>query len=408
MVKADLIVVGAGAAGCFGAIKAAEHFPDAKIIVLEKSTKVLSKVKISGGGRCNVTNVITKPDELSKNYPRGERFLKKAFYEFSSSDMKDWLASKGVKLRLYPDGCYFPESNDSQTIIDCFLKLLDDFNVPIHSQQKVTNIEQKNGNEWLVVTDTETYSAKAVLFTVGGQPKISGFEALKSLNLKIVDPLPSLFTFNMPNEAIKALMGIVTEQASVKIAGEKWSSSGPLLITHWGMSGPAILKCSAFGARILAEKGYNATILVNWSGDLKAEACLKVIQDQSSSNKLVVNAPLFGLKSRLWEYLLQKIGFSDQLRWSDLGPKQSNRLAELLVNDAYKMEGKTTFKEEFVTAGGVDLNEIDVKTMQAKNYPGIFFAGEAMDIDGITGGFNFQAAWTTSSIAGKNCLIQNN
>lgn len=404
MIKADLIVVGAGAAGCFGAIKAAEHFPDARIIVLEKSTKVLSKVKISGGGRCNVTNVITKPDELSKNYPRGERFLKKAFYEFSSSDMKDWLASKGVKLRLYPDGCYFPESNDSQTIIDCFLKLLDEYNVPIHSQQKVTNIEQTLGNEWLVVTDTETYSAKAVLFTVGGQPKIAGFEALKSLNLKIVDPLPSLFTFNMPGEAIKALMGIVTEKASVKIAGEKWSTSGPLLITHWGMSGPAVLKCSAFGARILAEKGYNATILVNWTGELKANECLEMIQSQRTSNKLVLNVPLFGLKSRLWEYLLQKIGFFDQLRWSDLGPKQSNRLAELLVNDAYKMEGKTTFKEEFVTAGGVDLNEIDVKTMQAKNYPGLFFAGEAMDIDGITGGFNFQAAWTTAFIAGKNCL----
>lgn len=404
MIKADLIVVGAGAAGCFGAIKAAEHFPDARIIVLEKSTKVLSKVKISGGGRCNVTNVITKPDELSKNYPRGERFLKKAFYEFSSSDMKDWLASKGVKLRLYPDGCFFPESNDSQTIIDCFLKLLDEYKVPIHSQQKVTNIEQTLGNEWLVVTDTETYSAKAVLFTVGGQPKIAGFEALKSLNLKIVDPLPSLFTFNMPGEGIKALMGIVTEKASVKIAGEKWSTSGPLLITHWGMSGPAVLKCSAFGARILAEKGYNATILVNWTGELKANECLEMIQSQRTSNKLVLNVPLFGLKSRLWEYLLQKIGFSDQLRWSDLGPKQSNRLAELLVNDAYKMEGKTTFKEEFVTAGGVDLNEIDVKTMQAKNYPGLFFAGEAMDIDGITGGFNFQAAWTTAFIAGKNCL----
>lgn len=404
MEKVDVIVVGAGAAGCFGAIHAAENHPSAKIVILEKSNKVLSKVKISGGGRCNVTNVISDPVELSKNYPRGERFLKKAFYSFSSADMKHWLEAKGVKLRLYPDGCYFPETNDSQTIIDCFTTQMKRFHIETRLHQKVEKISPYENNQWLVETDSNQYITRAVLFTVGGQPKITGFEALQSLNLKIIDPLPSLFTFNMPNESIKELMGIVTEHASVKIAGEKWSSSGPLLITHWGMSGPAILKCSAFGARILAEKGYNATVLVNWSGDLKAEACLKVIQEQSSSNKLVVNAPLFGLKSRLWEFLLLKIGFSAQLRWSDLGPKQSNRLAELLVNDAYRMEGKTTFKEEFVTAGGVDLNEIDVKTMQAKNYPGLFFAGEAMDIDGITGGFNFQAAWTTSSIAGKNCL----
>lgn len=400
----DVVVVGAGAAGCFAAIQAGTHFPGAKVLVLEKSNKSLAKVKISGGGRCNVTNELSDPAELSKHYPRGERFLKKAFYTFSSNDMVAWLKAKGIALRTYPDGCLFPVSNDSQTIIDCFLGELNRLDIPIRLSSKVEKIVPHEGN-WKLLTGAGEINAKAVVLTAGGQPKINGFDLLGELELKIVPPLPSLFTFNMPNEPVRALMGIVTENASVRIAGEKWSADGPLLITHWGMSGPAVLKCSAFGARILAEKEYKTTVLVNWTGDLKPDEVRAVLGEWKNSAKKVQNTSLFALKSRLWSFLLEKTGIGEEQRWSELGARSLNRLIETLVNDPYTMEGKTTFKEEFVTAGGIDLQEIDVQSMQAKKYPGLFFAGEVMDIDGVTGGFNFQAAWTTAFIAGKSVLL---
>lgn len=403
MENVEIVVIGAGAAGCFGAIQAASHFPNAKIVILERGKEPLAKVRISGGGRCNVTNVLTDPAELSKSYPRGERFLKKAFYQFSSKDMKDWLDKRNIPLTLYPDGCYFPTSNSSETIISCFLSEIKRSGVQLLTEHRVDElIHQEDG--WLVKSSKGNWFAKAVLFTIGGQPKISGFNNLQGIDLKLVAPLPSLFTFNMPNEPIRDLMGIVTENATVRIQGEKWNSSGPLLITHWGMSGPAVLKCSAFGARILAEKEYKATILVNWTGDSKVDEVAQAIHELKTSNKLVVNVALFDIKSRLWEYIIVKSGIAATQRWSELGPKQINKLAECLVNDAYRMSGKTTFKEEFVTAGGIDLNEINVNTMEAKRFPGLFFAGETMDIDGITGGFNFQAAWTTAYVAGKSLL----
>jgi predicted Rossmann fold flavoprotein len=403
MEKADVIVIGAGAAGCFGAIQAAIHFPNANIVVLERGKEPLAKVRISGGGRCNVTNVLSDPSELSKAYPRGERFLKKAFYQFSSNNMKDWLAERNIPLTLYPDGCYFPTSNSSETIIACFLSEMKQLGIRLLTENRVETVEQV-ADGWSVKTQKGEWRAKSVLYTIGGQPKISGFNNLQGVDLKLIEPLPSLFTFNMPNESIRELMGIVIENAAVKIQGEKWNATGPLLITHWGMSGPAVLKCSAYGARILAEKNYQATILVNWTGDLKLDEVSTALLEWKTSNKFVANTPLFAIKSRLWEFILEKSGVSKQQRWSEIGPKQINKLAESLVNDTYSMSGKTTFKEEFVTAGGIDLNEINVQTMEAKRFPGLFFAGEAMDIDGITGGFNFQAAWTTSFIAGKSIL----
>ena len=400
----DVLVIGAGAAGCFSAIKASENFKHAKIAILERSSKPLAKVKISGGGRCNVTNVISDPEELSKHYPRGERFLKKAFYQFSSSDMKAWLESKNVPLKLYPDGCYFPLSNDSQTIIDCFLNELKKNGVQLLLNQRVESIGKLDSGLFEVQTPEEIFRSKTVIVTTGGQPKISGFELLKAFPLKIVPPVPSLFTFNMPNEPIKELMGIVQENALVKIIGEKWTSDGPLLITHWGMSGPAVLKTSAFGARIFESKGYKSQIAVNWTGEENQERVRETIVEFVKSNKLVVNTPLYGLKSRLWVYLVEKAGIPNLFKCSELTSKHRNKLLEVLVNDIYSMEGKTTFKEEFVTAGGVDLSEINVQTMESKKVPGLFFAGETMDIDGVTGGFNFQAAWTPAAIAGKNVL----
>lgn len=399
MNECDVVVIGAGAAGCFAAIRIAELNPNLRVVILERGLKPLAKVKISGGGRCNVTNVVSNPNELSENYPRGNRFLKKAFYSFSSADMIAWLKKRGIELKEYPDGCLFPETNDSQTIIDCFLYEMKRLNVELLLQHRVDELFQKN-EKWQITTDQGGFSAENVVLTLGGQPKQSGFDLLKSVDIQFVSPVPSLFTFNMPKEPIKELMGVVIEHARVKIAGEKWSTTGPLLVTHWGMSGPAVLKCSAFGARILADKGYKSLILVNWTGIEKGVEVAEKVKSEVNSMKKIVNTPLFGIKSRLWEFLIEKAGFSLEARWSDLKEKSILRLTEILTNDTYQMEGKTTFKEEFVTAGGIDLQEINVQTMEAKRFPGLFFAGEVMDIDGVTGGFNFQAAWTTSFIAG--------
>ncbi len=406
MIFRDVVVIGAGAAGCFAAIQAAEHFPNATITILERGIKPLQKVKVSGGGRCNVTNVISDPSELSKNYPRGERFLKKAFYTFSSNEMKSWLEKKGVFLKLYPDGCYFPESNDSQTIIDCFLKEMKRLKIVLNLNERVDEVSQGNNGTWKIISNSNEYISKSVVISIGGQPKESGFSMLKSLDLKMITPFPSLFTFNLPEEkAIVPLMGIVNENTSVKIAGEKWATDGPLLITHWGFSAPAVLKCSAFGARILAEKKYNSAIIVNWTNQFSREEVDAKLWEQKNSQKYISNTPLFSIKSRLWEFLIEKAGIGKEQRWLDLPLKLKNRLFEILVADNYSMSGKTTFKEEFVTAGGVDLSEINVQTMEARRFPGLFFAGEALDIDGITGGFNFQSAWTTAFIAGKSVLL---
>lgn len=404
MVEVDVLIVGAGAAGCFTAIQAAESYPDLKIRILEKSKHPLAKVKVSGGGRCNVTNVLSDPAELSKKYPRGERFLKKAFYQFSSTDMVHWLLVKGVKLKLYPDGCYFPESNDSQTIIDCFLSELKRLQVLMELQTGVLSIA-KIDNLFRIETSHNVYVAKRVIATTGGHPKITGLDYLKPLDVKLVDPVPSLFTFNLPEHPIRDLMGIVNEHTQVRISGGKWNSEGPLLITHWGLSGPAILVASAFGARDLANVNYEKDFHVNWSGGLSVNDTFDLLLCQRSARKLVRNVPLFGIKTRLWEFLVGKAGIDPERTWEQCSEKQLLRLAEELAVGQFHVSGKTTFKEEFVTAGGVDLSQIDVQSMQSKQVPGLFFAGEVMDIDGVTGGFNFQAAWTTAYIAGKHVGI---
>lgn len=399
--KVDVLVIGAGAAGCFAAIQAKTKFPEASVCILEKSNKALSKVKISGGGRCNVTNVISDPVELSRNYPRGERFLKKAFHQFSSDDMKRWLEDRNVKLRLYPDGCYFPESNSSETIIQLFQNELRKGNVPIHFHEGVTEIK-KTDNHFQVTSTNTTWEATNVICTTGGHPKLTGFNYLEDFGVKIIPPVPSLFTFNLPDDSIVELMGIVKEEATARLKGEKWNGDGPLLVTHWGLSGPAILKCSAFGARILHDADYNYNFSVNWTGDLKPDDVMSELKAQLESSKQIGNTPMFAIKSRLWNYLLERSNIKSDATWKSLNTKNLNKLTEELVNGSFKMQGKTTFKEEFVTAGGVDLNQIDVNRMEHKNISGLFFAGEVMDIDGITGGFNFQAAWTTAYIAGNS------
>lgn len=405
MKEVDVLVVGAGAAGCFAAIVASSTFPDASVLILEKTNKILAKVKVSGGGRCNVTTTISDPIELSKNYPRGEKFLKKAFYQFSSKEMMQWLQSKGVDLTSYPNGCVFPSSNDSQTIIDCFLKELKMNSVPIAINQPVTNITKQQDGSFLVESNSTSYKAKSVIVTTGGQSKISGLDFLSSFNLKLVNPVPSLFTFNLPNQQASDLMGLSQENVRVRLEGEKWSSFGAVLFTHWGMSGPAILKSSAFGARILHEKEYDSAFYLNWTGCDNQQEVSEHIDRIKISNKLLVNFPLFQIKQRLWEFLIQRATISSTMKCSDLTTKHTNKLIETLTNDKYFLKGKTTFKEEFVTAGGIDLGQVNVQRMEVKEVPGLFFAGEVLDIDGVTGGFNFQAAWTTAFIAGKNALV---
>jgi predicted Rossmann fold flavoprotein len=396
----QIAIIGGGAAGFFAAISAKESFPDASVTIYEKSNKVLSKVKVSGGGRCNVTHACFNSSELSNFYPRGGNFLKKAFRQFNAASTVEWFQKRSVPLVTLPDNCMFPASDSSQTIINCFVNEINKLGVKIQLQAAVTQLFFHEKSIELMIGE-QTVFVDRVIVTTGGQAKKSG---LDWLNHTYVDPVPSLFTFNMPSEKIKELMGIVVNPAKVKIEGEKLEADGPLLITHWGMSGPAILKLSAWGARLFAEKEYNFYVLVSWITDLKEEDLRKKLLQIRALNpsKKVSNLNPFSFPNRLWHFLLEKLEMSPELKWIDLGSKTMNRLVNVLLNDRYEVRGKTTFKEEFVTAGGISLSEIDVQTMQSKKHPGIFFAGEVMDIDGVTGGFNFQAAWTTAWIAGRN------
>lgn len=398
-----IAIIGGGAAGFFAALSAKEHFPNHKVIILEKSSKVLAKVKISGGGRCNVTNATFDNKQLASFYPRGENYLRKAFEQFNAQSTVEWFEKRGVMLKTYPDNCIFPLSNDSQTIIDCFLAEAHKLGVEVLLNTAVREIKQtKSGFELL--TDKETVIVDRVIVTTGGQPKISGLKWLEDLGHTIIDPVPSLFTFNMSGNTVCELMGNVVEHTTVKVEGTKLIGKGPLLVTHWGMSGPAILQLSAWGARILAERNYEFAILVNWLEEKKEDVLRNDLERviTEHGNKMIGNLNPFPMTSRLWNFLLQKSDIHAEMRWKDLGKKASNRLINTLLNDRYVVQGKTTFKEEFVTAGGVSLQDVDFKTMQSRKLPGMYFAGEVLDVDGITGGFNFQAAWTTGYVAGQS------
>lgn len=396
-----IAIIGGGAAGFFAALSAKQHHPDAHVRIFEKTSKFLAKVKISGGGRCNVTNATFNQRLLSENYPRGEKFLRKAFEQFDAKSTVEWFESRDVALKTYPDQCIFPLANDSQAIIDCFWFEARKLGVEIVLSQGVDGIKRTEKGFQLHFKDSEEMVDR-VIVTVGGQPKSAGLQWLADIGHRIVPPVPSLFTFNMPQDPIRELMGIVVEKASVRIEGQKLIGKGPLLVTHWGMSGPAILQLSAWGARILAEKQYQCSILVNWLDDEKEEALRAQIKTilTTHGSKMISNHNPFPMPNRLWLFLLAKNEIDPASRWHDLAGKNLNKLVNTLINDRYEVKGKTTFKEEFVTAGGVDLADIDNKTMESKVCPGLFFAGEVMDIDGITGGFNFQAAWTTGFIAG--------
>ncbi len=398
-----LIVIGGGAAGFFCAVNAARLNPSLHVTLLEKSNKLLSKVKVSGGGRCNVTHSCFEIAELSKRYPRGEHFVRKAFHQFFTTNTIEWFEERGVKLKTEADGRMFPVTNSSQTIIDCLLKEVNTYGVEILMNREVKDVKSENDKWTIKLSSEEVLEANFVCIASGGFPKLQQFDWLKNTGHSIIAPVPSLFTFNIPNHPITKLMGVSVPDATIKIQSTKLKNTGPLLITHWGMSGPCVLKLSAWGARELQEKGYDFTILVNWLNDKKEQELkdeLQLIRKQNGSQK-IINNNLFQLPNRLWQFLLQEAGVKEEGRWADLPSKEQNKLIQLLTAHEFHVKGKTTFKEEFVTAGGVDLKQVDPNTMQSKLQPGLFFAGEILDVDGITGGFNFQHAWTSGFIAGK-------
>ncbi|GLR16036.1 BaiN/RdsA family NAD(P)/FAD-dependent oxidoreductase [Portibacter lacus] len=396
-------IIGGGAAGFFAALSVAEHHPKASISILEKSPKLLSKVKVSGGGRCNVTNGTESIKDLWKAYPRGGRALKKLFPIFNTKHTYEWFESRGVPLMIQEDNCVFPVSQDSQSIIDCFLDQAKKSKIDIRTRCGVERIrEVENFQIALSISKGEEEIFDKVIIATGGSPKRKGLEWLEELGHKIENPVPSLFTFNMPSESIRSLMGVVVEETITTIQGTALKSDGPLLITHWGMSGPSILKLSAFGARMLSEMNYEFNVQVNWVNEVNNEVVKQELQSvlKDHGKKLLTNYRPYGLPDRLWQYLLVKSELPADRIWSDIGKKGMNKLVTLLTNDVYEVKGKTTFKEEFVTCGGVSLESINMKTMESKVVKNLYFSGEVMDIDAITGGYNFQGAWTTGYVAG--------
>jgi predicted Rossmann fold flavoprotein len=398
-----IAVLGAGAAGFFSAISAKEHHPNASVVIFEKSQKVLAKVKVSGGGRCNVTNGTTSISDLAKGYPRGEKQLKKAFSVFNTSHTREWFELRGVPLYMQDDNRVFPKSNDSQSIIDCLTKESKRLGIDIQLGTGIRSVNPKQESLKLTFLDGSTRVFDKVIIASGGSPNRSSFDWLEGLGHKIEEPVPSLFTFNMPTETIIELMGVVVENTLVSIQGTKLKSNGPLLITHWGMSGPAILKLSAFGARALHGMNYEFRVSVNWAGEQNYDAVMNTLTEIAASNpnKLSANVKPFGIPERMWLFLLQRSDIPSTKKWSELGKKGLHKLVNTLTNDEYDVKGKTTFKEEFVTCGGVSLESINLNTMESRVCKNLYFAGEVMDVDGITGGYNFQAAWTTGFIAGK-------
>ena len=403
----DVLIVGGGAAGFFTAINIAEKHPEKSVVILERGKEFLTKVRISGGGRCNVTHACFDPKELVAHYPRGEKELLGPFHQFCCGDTMAWFEERGVALKIEEDGRIFPETDSSETIINCFMQEAKKHQVDFRKNHAVKSISNEN-NLWHVETNQGILQAKKIVLTTGSNPKM--WKLLETLGHTIIPAVPSLFTFNIKDARIKDLLGIST-QASVEVVGTKLASNGPLLITHWGMSGPGILKLSAWGARILAEKNYHFQIKVNWLDDLEKDVCIEKIKTYKHelAKKTVQKHNPFDIPKRLWHRLVEASKIKETTRWADLNKQQTNELASQLTEAIFHVTGKSTFKEEFVTAGGIDLKEVNFKTFESKLHNNLYFAGEILNIDAITGGFNFQNAWTGSYIIGQtifNSIIE--
>lgn len=400
MNKYDVVIIGGGAAGFFTAINTATLNPNLSILILERAKNVLQKVRISGGGRCNVTHAEFIPNQLIKNYPRGEKELRGPFHSFMTGDTMEWFEQRGVELKIEDDGRVFPTSNSSQTIIDCFLAEAKKLGIQILTQQLVTKFTPKQDN-WELTTKTKVFETKKLVIATGSQTKT--WQQLKDLGVNVIEPVPSLFTFNTSDNRIKSLPG-VTHQVALSIKHTKLKSEGPLLITHWGFSGPAILRLSAWGARDLNALNYNFKLLINWTKIDSFESCrpfLQEIKEEKPKQTLAKN-PLYEIPKRLWLQIILASGIPENQRWADVTKKQLTTLANELTRAEYKIEGKSTFKDEFVTAGGVDLKEISFKNYQSNKLPNCYLVGEVLNIDAITGGFNFQNAWTGGFIAAQS------
>ena len=403
----DLIVIGGGASGFFAAINLVYKNPSLKILILERGKEVLQKVKISGGGRCNVTHAEFIPNELIKKYPRGEKELRGPFHNFMTGDVMEWFEERGVSLKIEDDGRVFPISNSSQTIIDCFLKEARDYNVEIATSELVLSFKMMADQNWQVNTKGgRQLVAKKIVIATGSQSKI--WRQLETMGLKLIKPVPSLFTFNCKDDRIQSLPG-VAHKVKLSVKKAKLSSEGPILITHWGFSGPATLKLSAWGARELHELGYSFNLQVNWTYTENFESCKEYLflVKKDNSRQFVIKTPLFNLPKRLWEQLVLASAITDKQRWADINKKQLIVLANQLTLSSFDIKGKSTFKDEFVTAGGVDLKEVNFKTFEVNKLRNCYIVGEALNIDAITGGFNFQNAWTSGYLA-ANAIADNN
>lgn len=399
----DVVVIGGGAAGFFCAVNAARLYPSLKILLLEKTDKLLSKVKVSGGGRCNVTHDCISISEMVKNYPRGSAFLKKAFHTHFTKDTIQWFEERNVPLKVEADGRMFPVTDSSQTIIDCLLNEARKYRVIIQTKADVKQIESNAKGYLLHLKNESKIQTSKLCIAAGGHQTVEKFQWLQHFNIAIEPPVPSLFTFNLQDKTLTKLMGVTIQRAQIKIKGTKLETSGPVLITHWGLSGPAVLKLSALAARYLAEQNYQYQIQVNWIPTFNENTAIESLQNTAQLHPAskVVNKNPFGLVGRFWEYFLEQVGVGVDKRYAEFTAKERNKLAKLLCTNELEVKGKTTFKDEFVTAGGINLSEINHQTMECKKHPGLYFVGEILDVDGVTGGFNFQNAWTTGYIAAK-------
>lgn len=396
-----VVVIGGGAGGFFSAINIAEKHPNFEVTILEKSKDVLGKVKVSGGGRCNVTHACFEPKELVKYYPRGNKELLGPFHKFMTGDTMEWFENRGVSLKIENDNRVFPASNTSQTIIDCFLALIKKLRIEVKKSCGVLSIK-KDREKWLLETNQGEIEADVIVIGSGSSKQI--WEILKGLGHSIVDPIPSLFTFNSKDLRLRDLPGLVAPHTEVKINGTKLKEHGPLLITHWGMSGPAILKLSSVGARLLHEKGYRFSITVDWCFEYDEEDVRTSFLEmkEESPKQQIQKARLFDIPKRLWFSLLEFCKIPLDKVWADISKKEMNQLVEVIKRSQFNIEGKSTNKEEFVTCGGVSLKEIDFLRFESKIHPGLFVVGECLNIDALTGGFNFQAAWTGGFIVGQS------
>ncbi len=402
--KFQIAVIGGGAAGFFASISASEANPNAQIMIYEKTSKLLQKVKVSGGGRCNVTHHCFASYKLAKNYPRGEKQLNELFKVFQAKDTVAWFEARGVKLKIEADGRIFPVSDSSQTIIDCFVDEIRKHGIQIHTNFAIEKVTKVGNQFHLQFLNGEKAQVDKVIVATGGYNNIHSYQYLSDLGHGIISPVPSLFTFNDSQKYFAELSGISVPNGIVKIAGTKFENFGPLLITHWGLSGPAVIKLSAWAAEYLASQSYAFTALVNWTGIDKEEELktqLATFKNNHPKKKITTN-PLLEIPARLWMKISELAEIEENRIWAEISQKQYNKLIENLYRCTFYIKGKTTFKDEFVTCGGIDLSEIDLTTMESKLISGLYFAGEVLNIDGITGGFNFQSAWTTAWIAGKS------